>query len=110
MVSYDDSPRQQAVLVVAAEQHDPPMGMFRSSSPTGKSLLGKTVDEEVTIWVSDQSRSATILAIDKKEPAKVNTETSVVRERTIMQPNPLSERGTKTTPQPFYTWKPGHSE
>ena len=34
MVSYDDPPGHQAVLVVAAEQHDPDMGIFRSSSPT----------------------------------------------------------------------------
>jgi very-short-patch-repair endonuclease len=110
MVSYDDSPVQQAVLVVAAEQHDPPMGIFRSSSPTGKSLLGKTVDDEVTISVGDQSRSATILAIDKKGPARAKTETPIVRDRTVMQPDPLSERGTKTTSQPFHTPKPGHSE
>ena len=70
MVSYDDPPGQQAVLVVAADEHDPDMGIFRSSSPTGKSLLRKTVDDEVTISVGDQSRSATILAIDKKEPPR----------------------------------------
>ena len=40
-VSYDDSSGQQSVLVVAADEHDPVMGIFRSSSPTGKSLLGK---------------------------------------------------------------------
>ena len=108
VVSYDDPPGEQAVLVVAANAHDPAMGIFRSSSPTGKSLLGKTVDEEVTISVGDQSRSATILAIDKKKPAKVNADTAVVREPTVAQPDPLSERGTRTTSPPLRT--PGHPE
>ena len=110
MVSYDDPPGQQAVLVVAADAARSAMGIFRSSSPTGKSLLGKTVDDEVTISVGDQSRSATILAIDKKESARVNTETPSVRERTVIQPDPLSERGTKTTSPPLGTPKPGHTE
>ena len=60
--------------------------------------------------VGDQSRSATILAIDKKESARVNTETPVVRERTVIQPDPLSERGTRTTSPPLGTPKPGHPE
>jgi very-short-patch-repair endonuclease len=51
LVFYDDPPSQQEVIVVAADQHDPAMGIFRSSSPTGKSLLGKAVDDEVTISV-----------------------------------------------------------
>ena len=103
MVSYDDPQGQQAILVVATDEHDPAMGIFRSSSPTAKALLGKTVDDEVTISTGDQLRSATILAIDKKEPAKVNTETPIVRERTIVPSEPLSERGTKTASPPLRT-------
>jgi hypothetical protein len=98
------------VLVIAAAQHDPAMGIFRSSSPTGKSLLGKTVDDEVTISMGDQSRSATILAIEKKESARVSTETPVVRERTVMQPDPQSERGTRTTSLPLHTPKAEYPE
>lgn len=97
MVAYDDPPGQQAVIVVTAEQHDPAMRIFKASSPTGRLLLGKTVDDEVTILMGDQSRSATIIAVDKQAPARANTETPAVREPTAMQPDPLSERGTKTT-------------
>jgi transcription elongation GreA/GreB family factor/very-short-patch-repair endonuclease len=96
MVSYDDPPGHQAVIVVAAEQHDPDMGIFRSSSPTGTSILGKTVDDEVTISVGDRSRSATILAIDKKGPARGNSEPRSIHQRTAIQPNPLSEKGATT--------------
>ena len=110
MVSYDDSPGQQAVLLVAAEQHDPTMGIFRSSSPTGMALLGKTVDDEVTVSVGDGSRPATILAIDRKEAAKVNTEIFNVREPIIIQPDPLSERDTRNTSPPLGTPKPDQPE
>jgi len=110
MVLYDDSPGQQAVLVVAAEQHDPVMGIFRSSSPTGTSLLGKNVDDEVTISVGERSRSATIVAIDKREPARVNTGTPVVREPTVLQPDPLSERRTRTTSPPLRAPNLAHPE
>jgi transcription elongation GreA/GreB family factor/very-short-patch-repair endonuclease len=109
MVSYDDSPNQQAVLVVAADEHDPAMGIFRSSSPTGKSLVGKTVDDEVTISVGDQSRSATIVAIDKKDSLRVNTEIPMVRQRTVMQPD-TSERSKRSTEPPVGTPKPVHTE
>ena len=51
MVAYDDQPGQQAVLIVSPEQHDPDMGIFKSSIPTSEALLGKTVDDEVTISV-----------------------------------------------------------
>ena len=108
MVSYDNPPGQQAVIVVAADQHDPAMGIFKSSSPTATSLLGKTVDDEVTIPVGNQSRSATILAIDKTEAARVKTEIPIVRERTIVQPDLLPEQGTKTTSPPLRTL--GHPE
>jgi len=110
MVLYDDSPGQQAVRVVAAEQHDPVMGIFRSSSPTGTSLLGKNVDDEVTISVGERSRSATIVAIDKREPARVNTGTPVVREPTVLQPDPLSERRTRTTSPPLRAPNLAHPE
>ena len=104
IVSYDDPPGQQAVLVVAAEQHDPDMGIFRSSSPTGTSLLGKTVDDEVTISLGNQSRSATILAIDKKEPPRGNSEPRNIHQRTAIQPDPLPKKGTTPpgTPKPDY--------
>jgi transcription elongation GreA/GreB family factor/very-short-patch-repair endonuclease len=103
MVAYDDLPGQQAVVVVAAEQHDPDMGIFRSSSPGGQSLLGKTVDDEVTISIGDSSRLATILAIDKTEAARVKAEIPIVRERTAVQPDLLPEQGTKTTSAPLRT-------
>jgi transcription elongation GreA/GreB family factor/very-short-patch-repair endonuclease len=107
VVSYDDPPGQQTVVVVAAEQHDPAMGIFRSSSPTGTSLLGKNVDDEVTISVGDRSTYATILAIDKKETARVTTVTSVVSERTNDQPALLSEREKRMTSPPLGVPKPG---
>ncbi len=110
MVSYDDPQGQQAVLVVAADEHDPDMGIFRSSSPTGKALLRKTVDDEVTISVGDQSRSATILAIDKKEPPRGNSVPRSVHQQTAIQPDPLSERGTTTTSTPPRTPKPGYPQ
>ena len=103
VVSYDDPPGQQEVIVVAGEQHDPDMGIFKSSSPAGDALLGKTVDDEVTISVGDQSRTATILAIDKKELTRANTETPVVRERTVIWPEPRPERRTQTTSAPLST-------
>jgi transcription elongation GreA/GreB family factor/very-short-patch-repair endonuclease len=107
MVSYDRPSGQQAVLIIAAEQHDPDMGIFKSTSPTGKALLGKTVDDEVTISVGEQSRSATILAIDKKDLTKVNTETSVVREPTVVWPEPRPERSPRTTSLPLGTQNSG---
>jgi transcription elongation GreA/GreB family factor/very-short-patch-repair endonuclease len=110
VVSYEDPPGQQAVIVVAEEQHDPAMGIFRSSSPTGRLLLGKTVDDEVTISIGDQSRPATIIAIDKKEPTRVNTETPLVHERTGMHSDPLSEPVTRTTSSSPGTPKPVQPE
>jgi transcription elongation GreA/GreB family factor len=108
MVVYDEPPGQQAVLIVAAHEHDPAMGIFRCSSPTGESLLGKTVDDEVTISVGDESKSATILAIDKKEPPRGNDETHSAHQRTVIQPDALSESGTKATSTPLSTPKPAH--
>jgi very-short-patch-repair endonuclease len=107
MVSYDDPPGQQAVLVVLADEHDPAMGRFSYSSPTGKSLLGKTIDDEVTISVGDRSRPATILAIDKKELARVTAETPIGREQTVAPSDLLPERGTATL-SPLGTLKSGH--
>jgi very-short-patch-repair endonuclease len=72
IVVYDDSPGQQAVLIVSSEQHDPDMGIFKSSSPTGASLLGQMVDEEVIILIGKRSRPATILAINKNDSIRMN--------------------------------------
>jgi hypothetical protein len=98
LIAYDDSPGR-AVLVVAAEQHDPEMGIFKSSSPTGTSVLGKSVDDEVVVSVGDQSRSATILAIEKRLPTNGRAETRVAREQPTT-PNPVRtpERGAATIP------------
>jgi very-short-patch-repair endonuclease len=110
VIIYDDPSGQQAVIVVAADQHDPEMGIFKSSSPTGTSLLGKTVDDEVTISVGKESRSATILAIDKKHVARANIETSVVRERTVIPPIPLPKRDVRAAVAPVSTPTPGNPE
>jgi very-short-patch-repair endonuclease len=101
MVSYDEPTGQQVVLIVATDQHDPDMGIFKSTSPTGASLLSKAVDDEVIISVGEQSRSATILAIDKVESTRANTRTAIVRESAVMQPSSPSEQPTRTTPAPF---------
>jgi very-short-patch-repair endonuclease len=95
IVAYDDPPGQQAVLIVSSEQHDPDMGIFKSSSPTSEALLGKTVDDEVTISVGDQSRTATILAI-KKESPRANSETHSVYQRTGTQADPPPEKNATT--------------
>jgi very-short-patch-repair endonuclease len=83
LVSYDEPPGQQAVITIAAEQHDPVMSVFKASSPTGISVLGKTVDDEVSITIGEQSRSATILAIDKigkEDEREPHVESATVRE------------------------------
>jgi len=108
MVAYDDPPGKQAVLVVAADEHDPAMGIFRHSSPTGKSLMGKTIDDEVIISVGERSKSATILAIDKKESPTAKNETRSVHQRTTIQPKSPFESVEKTTSAPVNTPKSGH--
>jgi hypothetical protein len=75
------------------------MGIFKSSSPTGEAILGKTVDDEVTISVGDQTRKATILAI-KKESPRANSETHSVYQRTVTQSDPPPEKSTTTTEPP----------
>jgi transcription elongation GreA/GreB family factor/very-short-patch-repair endonuclease len=110
VVVYDDPPGQQAVIMVAADEHDPSMGIFRSSSPTGKCLLGKTVDDEVEISVGDESKSATVVAIDKKELLRGNGETRSVHQQTAIQSDPLPERDTTSKSAPVSTSKPGHTD
>jgi hypothetical protein len=108
IVAYDDPPGQQAVLVVAPERHDPDMGIFKSSSPTSEALLGRTVDDEVTISVGDQSRTATILAI-KKKPPRANIEIDSVHQRTVTQADPPLEKSA-TTKEPTGTRNTVHME
>ncbi|MFI5394344.1 MAG: AAA domain-containing protein [Candidatus Binatia bacterium] len=91
LVSYDDAPVHQATLVVAAEQHDPSMGVFKSSSPTGVALLGAGIDDEVTISVGDTSMQATILAIDKEKIPRASNETPSAPERMVVERGPSHE-------------------
>ncbi|MGE5306570.1 MAG: AAA domain-containing protein [Alphaproteobacteria bacterium] len=106
MVAYEEPPGKQAVLVVSADKHDPTMGIFRSSSPTGRSLLGKTVDDEVTISVGDHSMSATIIAIDNKVTTITNSGTSLGDEQADMYSELLPERVANTTSSSTATQQP----
>jgi transcription elongation GreA/GreB family factor/very-short-patch-repair endonuclease len=99
LVSYEDATVQQATLVVAAEQHDPSMGIFKSSSPTGIALLGAGIDDEVAITIGDTSRQATILAIDKPSMPGVSEERPAAAQRMVIEPNaPRDIVGEPSTP------------
>ena len=100
LVSYDDPTVQQAILVVAAEQHDPNMGIFKSSSPIGVALLGAAIDDEVTILIGDRSRLATILAIDKGPTTRVSNQPPVVPEQEIGQRATSLGTGGRLPPPP----------
>lgn len=81
LVSYNDDPAHQVTLLVSANQRDPSMGIFKSSDPAGKALLGAAVDDEVEITVGERNRVATILGIDKANTKGVDTQTLHVQDR-----------------------------
>jgi transcription elongation GreA/GreB family factor len=107
LVSYNDAPGVQATLLIAADQHDPSMGIFKASDPAGAAFLGAAVDDEVTISLDGRTRQATILAIDKARKAKARGDTPVVRNRVTTQSEFSFGAGGTSIPQPFAAPKPG---
>ncbi len=108
VVSYEDGPVHQATLVVAAAQHDPSMGVFKSSSPAGVALLGAGIDDEVTISVGDTSRQATILAIDKEKIPRGSNETPTAPEPMVVERGPSRAIVEGFRPQPSVAPKADH--
>ncbi len=100
LVSYNDAPAAQVALLIAADQHDPSMGIFKASDPAGAAFLGAAVDDEVTILLGDRTRLATILAIDKASTARASADTPVVQDRVTTQSEFSLRAGGKPTSQP----------
>lgn len=96
LVSYNDDPTHQVTLLVSSDQSDPSMGIFKSSDPAGKALLGAAVDDEVEITWGDRGRVATILGIDKANMERVGTGTPLVRNLSTGEPKRSS--GSIATP------------
>jgi len=100
LVAYNDAPAAQVTLLIAADQHDPSMRIFKASDPAGAAFLGAAVDDEVTVSLGDRTTLATILAIDKARTARASVDTPVVRDRVTTQSEFLFGAGGKPISQP----------
>jgi very-short-patch-repair endonuclease/transcription elongation GreA/GreB family factor len=99
LVAYNDAPAIQVTLLIAADQHDPNMGIFKASDPAGAAFLEAAVDDEVIISLGDRTRLATILAIDKARTARASADAPVVRDRATTQSEFSSGEGAKPLSQ-----------
>jgi len=86
LVSYNDDPAHQVTLLISAERHDSSMGIFKSSDPAARALLGATVDDEVSIPTERGDRRATIIAIDKMSLKKAASSSPIVRDSVVSPP------------------------
>lgn len=66
LVAFSDEPGRQHTLVIRQDGEDPAMGIYSIDHPVGKALLGAMVEDQITLALGDQVRTATVLGIEKE--------------------------------------------